>query len=104
MRNIADLHVLAATSRAAHNQRYLTIAHSFTFSEVAEMIRSDPELTEEQRRRIPSEPKERRRKMASVDSGKVVRDLGVKWRTLDTTVRESMRELFRLEEECKSRK
>ena len=101
VRDIAELQFLACTQPATVNQRYLTVAHPFTFKQMAAIIRSDPELTEEQRGRIVDHPEERVREYATVQSEKVVRDTGMKWRSIQSTVRDTMRELFRLEAELK---
>lgn len=103
VRDIAELHVRAATTEAAKGQRYLCVAHHFTHRRMVEAIRSDPELSEAQRARIPSRPVEKDRPHFATDCSKVEKDLAVKWRPFVETVRDTARELFRLEAELKQR-
>lgn len=102
LRDIAELHVRACTHPAAVNQRYLCVGHHYTFSQMAEAIRTDPELSEKQRARIPSQPKERERPHFATDSSKV-EELGVQWTPFVQTVRDTARELFRIEEQLMQR-
>ncbi|ORY78034.1 hypothetical protein BCR35DRAFT_267003 [Leucosporidium creatinivorum] len=103
VRDIAELHVRAATTEAAKGQRYLCVAHHYTYRQMGEAIRSDPALTDAQRARIPSRPVEKDRPHFATDSSKVERDLGIKWRPFEETVRDTARELFRIEAELKGR-
>jgi hypothetical protein len=68
---------------------------------MSEAIRSDPELSDAQKARIPSRPVERDRPHFATDSSKVERDLRIKWRTFEETVRDTARELFRIEAKLK---
>lgn len=68
---------------------------------MAEAIRSDLELSEAQKARIPSRPVEKDRHHFETDSSKVERDLGINWKPFEETVRDTARELFRIEAELK---
>jgi len=70
---------------------------------VAEAIRSDPELSDAQKARIPNRPVEKDRPHFATNSSKVERDLGIKWRPFEKTVRDTARELFRIEAELEKK-
>lgn len=99
VRDIAKLHLLAAEKDAARGQRYLASAGSFRFARMAEAIRSDPEISSKNRERIPSSSGQRAAQHdIMVDTSRVERDLGIKWRPFELTVRDTARALFKLEE------
>ncbi|KAM0786885.1 hypothetical protein ACM66B_002310 [Microbotryomycetes sp. NB124-2] len=97
VRDIAKAHLLAATKPEAAGQRYLTIAHHFDNTQVAEIIKKNfPEHTE----RIP-EAKVKQDPHFKTDSSHAEKQLGIQWIPFEQTVIDTARELFNLEKALK---
>ena len=102
VRDVAEAHVCAYENPAAGGQRYLCAAGTYTFHRICEVVRKEfPEL----RSRTPARPDpETQRGMReeehhSFDNGKIKRELGMSFRTMEEMVKDQVNEFLRLEKE-----
>jgi nucleoside-diphosphate-sugar epimerase len=97
VRDLAESHRLAYESEKAANQRYLICATSFSYQQIVNIIRkSFPELRDTTPEGDPSKPLP---EVFKVDNSKSVRELGMTYRSLESTILDSVK---RLEEIRKS--
>ncbi|KAM0750882.1 NAD-P-binding protein [Meredithblackwellia eburnea MCA 4105] len=94
VKDIADLHVLAVTKDAAKGQRYLAIGGQWQYWQVADILRANFPA---QAHRIPVPSSRETPAGYTVDSSKVQKQLGIKWKSFEQSVVETARDLFELE-------
>ncbi|RFU72435.1 cinnamoyl- reductase [Trichoderma arundinaceum] len=95
VRDLAEAHVLAFEKSAAANQRYLIAASAYSYQQICDIIRAKfPELrdtTSKGETGAPLPPVYR------VDTTKANNDLGVKYRSLEDTIGDTVNSLRSLE-------
>ncbi|KAM0755609.1 NAD-P-binding protein [Meredithblackwellia eburnea MCA 4105] len=98
VKNIADLHVLAATKDIAKGKRYLTIAGGFQNFQIADILIAN---FPSEAHRIPVPTSREFPASYTFDSSKVEKELGIKWKTFEQSVIETAKDLFALEKSQK---
>ncbi|KAL7895442.1 hypothetical protein HDV63DRAFT_104136 [Trichoderma sp. SZMC 28014] len=95
VRDLAEAHVLAFEKPAAANQRYLIAASAYTYQQIVDIIRAKfPELGETTPKGETGAPMP---PAYIVDTTKANTDLGVKYRSLEDTVVDTVNSLRKLE-------
>ncbi|KAK4052784.1 hypothetical protein OIV83_002071 [Microbotryomycetes sp. JL201] len=97
VRDVAKTHFLAATRPEAAGQRYLTIAHHFDNTNVAEIVRKH---FPEHAHRIPN-VETRSVSHYKTDSSLIEKHFNFEWFPLDRTIVDTARELFDFEKSLK---
>ncbi|GAA6026123.1 hypothetical protein JCM11491_002807, partial [Sporobolomyces phaffii] len=98
VRDIAKIHVLATTRDAGKGQRYLTIAGHFDNAQIADFGR---QAFPDAAARFPPADSKPARDHFKTDSSKVERELGVEFMPFRTSVRDTLAELFKIEQRLK---
>jgi nucleoside-diphosphate-sugar epimerase len=95
VRDVGEAHALAYENEEAAGQRYLVTGGSFTFQNICDIIRKDfPEL----RRKIPEgTPGAPLPAVYRVDNEKARKELGIKFRNLETTIHDQVLVFLELE-------
>ncbi|KAL8277409.1 hypothetical protein RQP46_010131 [Phenoliferia psychrophenolica] len=94
-RDVAEAHVLAATLEVAKGQRYAFIeGNGFDNSQIADIIRRH---FPEQAHRVPVAPIVEDVPHYKTNSDKVQQQLGIKFRDFESTIIDTVRELFAIE-------
>ena len=96
-RDVGEAHVRGYEVPEAANQRYLCAAGNYTLQQVCEIIRKDfPEkrdLTPDPTKTSGLKPGE----YYGLDKSKIQKELGIKFRSLETTIHDQVAELINLE-------
>jgi len=100
VRDLAKAHLLAYTTSAAANQRYLVCGGPFTYQKFCDIIRANfPDLrntTPEGNAGEPLPP------MFSLDTTKVKKDLGLEFTSTEKTIKDTVERLVALEKKLSS--
>ncbi|GAA5987316.1 hypothetical protein JCM11641_002681 [Rhodosporidiobolus odoratus] len=100
VRDVAKLHVQAATKDVAAGKRYLCIAGYFNNELLADLARKQ---FPDQASRIPQpkEVKDTTSEHYTTDSSLVEKELGIEWIDFETTVKDTLSAIFEAEKELK---
>ncbi|GAA5902470.1 SDR family oxidoreductase [Sporobolomyces salmoneus] len=98
VRDIAKIHVLASTEEVAKGQRYLTIAGHFDNAQIANFGR---QAFPAQASRFPPDDSKPASPHFSTDSSKVEKELGIEFIPFRQSVKDTLEELFEVEQRIK---